>query len=170
MYWLPIVPSYQGEASYEIFKRATFGKDITTGLFDVNDDYITIGPSSVFHIKNEIPEWPESKCYVLAPNTCTAEQYAQVLNNTVKVENFFVVEYDVHLDSESLSGNSMEEVVADVAQRVFGYWRWNTPEKYCLNLRLDARASFRIYNLIYKHWNGWFLCPRYYCDLLFTIQ
>jgi len=115
------VPSYQGEVSYEIFKRATFSKDITTGLFDVGDHYTTIGPSSVFHIKNTIPEWPESKCYILAPNTCTAEQYAQVLNNTVRVKNFVVVEYDVDVDNNNVTGDSVEGVFVDVAQKVFGH-------------------------------------------------
>ncbi|KAH8596918.1 Alpha/Beta hydrolase protein [Bisporella sp. PMI_857] len=114
------VPSYQGEVSYEIFMRATFGKDITTGIYDVTDYYTTIGPSSVFNIKNEVPDWPESKCYILAPDTCTAEQYEQVLNGTVKVKDFIVTEYGVKVDQEE--GMKGEEVVTIVAQKPFGHW------------------------------------------------
>lgn len=115
------MPSYQGEASYEIFKRATFGKDITTGLFTVDDEYTTSGPSSVFNIKNVIPEWPESKCYILATHTCTAEQYAQVLNNTVRVKNFIVVEYNVDVPKNSVIGDSVEKFGINGDQKVLGH-------------------------------------------------
>jgi len=93
------VPSYQPEVAYEIFMRATFNKDIKTGKFEVDDDYATVGPTSIFHIKNEVPEWPEPKCYILDRGTCTDEQYAQVLNGTVLIKDFVVVEYDVKVDN-----------------------------------------------------------------------
>ena len=83
--------------------RATFNKDIKTGNFEVNDGYSTVGPTSVFHIKNEVPEWPESSCYILSPGTCTEEQYEQVLNGTVLIKDFVVVEYDVRQDVKGIS-------------------------------------------------------------------
>lgn len=78
--------------------RATFHKDVTSGVVAIDDDFSTVGPNSVFHIKNEIPPWPESQCYILAAETCSEEQYAQVINGTVRVENWIVVEYGVGVE------------------------------------------------------------------------
>lgn len=76
--------------------RATFNLDIGTGLIPVFDEFSTVGPDSSFHIKNEVPEWPESICYVLNPGgTCLEEQWEQVLNGTVVVKDWVVVEYNV---------------------------------------------------------------------------
>lgn len=101
------VPSYQPEISYEIFSRTTFNKDVKTGVLKVHDDYITVGPKSIFHIKNEVPEWPESSCYILSPGTCSEEQWAQVLNGTALIKDFKVVEYDVK--EENVMGVNFEE-------------------------------------------------------------
>lgn len=87
------VPWYQPEVAYNIFTRSLFNKDISTGSLDTNDDFATVGPDSVFHIKNIPPAAPEPKCYVLVPGTCTREQYAGVLNGTAIVKDFFVVAY-----------------------------------------------------------------------------
>ncbi|KFY09286.1 hypothetical protein V491_08278 [Pseudogymnoascus sp. VKM F-3775] len=100
------VPWYQPEVSYEIFMRAMFNRDIATGLLPVSDDLTTTGLSSTFHIKNEVPEYPEPKCYVRAPGTCTPEQYATVIDGTAIVKDFFVV------------GNVKDEIRGDGAQKV----------------------------------------------------
>lgn len=71
--------------------RSIFNKDIATGLLPVFDDLTTIGPSSTFHVKNEVPEWPEPKCYILKPDTCTAEVYATILDGTAIIKDYFVV-------------------------------------------------------------------------------
>lgn len=75
--------------------RATFNKDISTGLIPVTSEFSTEGPKTTFHIKNSIPEKPDPVCYILKPGTCTDDQYEQVLNNTVRVKDWIVVEYDV---------------------------------------------------------------------------
>jgi len=85
------VPWYQPEASLDIFMRALFNKDIATGLLPVFDDLTSVGPSSTFHVKNAVPERPEPRCYILMPGTCTAEQYATVVNETAIVKDYFVV-------------------------------------------------------------------------------
>ncbi|RDW63714.1 hypothetical protein BP6252_11259 [Coleophoma cylindrospora] len=90
------VPSYQPQAAYDIFMRATFNKDISTGLVPATSEFRTEGPATTFHIKNGVPEKPEPVCYILNPRTCTEEQFAQVMNGTVKVKDWLVVEYDAH--------------------------------------------------------------------------
>ncbi|KFY93110.1 hypothetical protein V498_04554 [Pseudogymnoascus sp. VKM F-4517 (FW-2822)] len=100
------VPWYQPEVSYEIFMRATFNRDIATGLLPVSDDLATEGLSSTFHVKNEVPEVPEPKCYVRAPSSCTPEQYATVIDGTAIVRDFFVV------------GNVNDETRGDGKQQV----------------------------------------------------
>jgi hypothetical protein len=85
------VPSYQPEAAYEIFMRATLGRDIPTGLLAVTDDFHTVGMKDTWSIKNVPPEVPESRCYVLKPDTCTPEAWESVTNGTAVVEDWFVV-------------------------------------------------------------------------------
>src|SRR4051794_32204524 len=46
------VPAYQPVAAYEIFMRATFNRDIATGLLGVTDDLATVGPGDTRFIKN----------------------------------------------------------------------------------------------------------------------
>lgn len=86
--------------------RATFNRDIATGLLPVLDDLATEGLSSTFHVKNEVPELSESRCYVRAPSTCTPEQYATVVDGTAIVKDFFVV------------GNVRDEMGGDGTQHV----------------------------------------------------
>ena len=88
--------------------RAMFNRDIATGLLPVSDDLATVGLSSTFHVKNEVPESPEPKCYVRAPGTCTPEQYASVIDGTAIVKDFFVV------------GNVNDEMRVDWTQKVMG--------------------------------------------------
>ncbi|PSR84070.1 carboxypeptidase S1 [Coniella lustricola] len=93
------VPAYQPQAAYEIFKRATFGFDIPTGLIqtsgngnDDDDQFSTIGPKDIWYIKGTLPQEPvEPRCYILAPDTCVPEVWASVMNGTAVVEDWFVV-------------------------------------------------------------------------------
>ncbi|ODA81076.1 hypothetical protein RJ55_04038 [Drechmeria coniospora] len=84
------VPSYQPSAAYEIFMRATFNRDIPTGLIPVQDGLSTIGPLDTWHIKNSKPISPKPKCYILAPETCTPEVWSMVEAGEVDVKDFFV--------------------------------------------------------------------------------
>ena len=107
------VPWYQPEVSYEIFMRAMFNQDIATGLLPVSDDLTTEGPSSVFHVKNKVPEAPESKCYVRVPDTCTPEQYATVLDGTAIVKDFFVVGNVNDEIKGGVKGDETQQVMGD---------------------------------------------------------
>ena len=59
-------------------------------------------------VKNEVPEYPEPKCYVRYPGSCTPEQYATVIDGTAIVKDFFVV------------GNVKDEMRGDGSQKVIG--------------------------------------------------
>lgn len=86
------VPMYQPAAAYDIFMRATFNRDIPTGLLPVHDELSTVGPQDTWHIKNEPPVRPEPKCYVISPDTCTEEVWAKVVAGEVEVKDYFVVD------------------------------------------------------------------------------
>ena len=83
---------YQPAAAYDIFMRATFNRDIPTGLLPVHDELSTVGPQDTWHIKNEPPVRPEPKCYVISPDTCTEEVWAKVVAGEVEVKDYFVVD------------------------------------------------------------------------------
>ncbi|KAH8657922.1 Alpha/Beta hydrolase protein [Xylariales sp. PMI_506] len=85
------VPSYQPEAAYAIFKRATFGLDIPLGVAQTDDEYRTTGPSNTWMMKNEVPELPKSKCYVLKPGSCTPEEVESIRNGTAVVKDWYLV-------------------------------------------------------------------------------
>lgn len=87
-----MIPSYQPIASYDVFMRALFNKDIPTGLLPVNDELSTVGPSDTLHIRHAPPKYEEPKCYVLARETCTDEQWAKVVAGDVEVKDYFVVD------------------------------------------------------------------------------
>jgi carboxypeptidase C (cathepsin A) len=88
------VPSYQPEAAYEIFMRATFNRDVATGLLPVTSELATVGPSDTWHIKNDLPEEPTPQCYILSPGTCRPEIWEKVWAGKVRVEDYFVVGVD----------------------------------------------------------------------------
>ncbi|KAB5522165.1 carboxypeptidase C [Coniochaeta sp. 2T2.1] len=88
------VPSYQPEAAYEIFRRATLGLDIPSGSTVVDDEYATEGPRSTWHIKNAVPEMPKPKCYILKPITCLPEVWERFVAGKAVVKDYFVVEED----------------------------------------------------------------------------
>ncbi|KAL7807949.1 Alpha/Beta hydrolase protein [Trichoderma aethiopicum] len=85
-----MVPSYQPEAAYEVFMRATFNRDIPTGLQPVRDDLSTDGPSDTWHVRQEAPQAPAPRCYILSPQTCVPELWDKVVAGTALVKDWFV--------------------------------------------------------------------------------
>lgn len=87
--------AYQPQAAFEIFNRATFGKDVATGRIPTacpGCDYTTNGPLSSFHIKNELPSSQPFDCNIYAvSSSCTIEQYEALMNGIAKVKDFEVV-------------------------------------------------------------------------------
>ncbi|KAI1859911.1 uncharacterized protein JN550_011830 [Neoarthrinium moseri] len=108
------VPSYQPEAAYEIFMRATFNRDIPTGLLPVTDDFATIGPKTVWHVKNTPPEKPEPRCHVLKPESCVPEVLEKVKAGKVVVKDWFVVDLIEDKDADAAAGKDWQD------QQVFG--------------------------------------------------
>ena len=88
-----MVPSYQPETSYRIFTRAMFDRDIATGLLPLSDTLVTVGPSDVWHIKNEIIEEKSVPvCYIINPGeTCESEDFETVKNGTAIIKDWIVV-------------------------------------------------------------------------------
>lgn len=96
------VPMYVPGAAYDIFMRAMFNKDIATGKKDVHDDYASKGPADTWHVKQAPPERPETKCYILAPEGCTEEEWAKVEAGKAIIKDFFVVGFT---DDEDVPGD-----------------------------------------------------------------
>ena len=86
-----MVPSYQPLAAYEIFMRATFDRDIATGLSSVTDDLVTRGPRDIFHIKNQVLPAPEPRCYVLDRRTCSPDVWDTVAKGKAVIKDHYVV-------------------------------------------------------------------------------
>jgi hypothetical protein len=103
------VPAYQPEAAYEIFMRATFNRDVATGLLPVTSELVTVGPSDTWYIKNEPPEEPTPQCYILSPGTCTPEIWDKVWAGKARVENYFVI----GVDEDEDDGKDEEWVIVD---------------------------------------------------------
>ncbi|KAI0139215.1 putative lysosomal protective protein precursor [Pestalotiopsis sp. NC0098] len=95
------VPSYQPAAALAIFNRAMFNLDVATGLVPVTDDFVTVGPSSTWNVKNIPPERPAPRCNVLKPNTCRPEIIEKIKVGKVVVEDFFVVSVIEDVDESS---------------------------------------------------------------------
>lgn len=88
------VPAYQPETAYEIFSRAMFNRDLSTGKIDMakNGSYSTRGPASTWDIKNEPQESPGPLCYTLSlGRLCTDDQIASVINGTAIIKDYVVV-------------------------------------------------------------------------------
>src|SRR2546421_2514898 len=88
------VPAYQPETALAIFNRALAGMDIATGKISVvsNSSYSTVGPASIEDIRNSVPVYPAPVCYVLAPYSCTEEQFAKVLDSSGLIKNYILQE------------------------------------------------------------------------------
>ncbi|KAI0864747.1 carboxypeptidase S1 [Xylaria cubensis] len=85
------VPSYTPVAAHVIFTRATFNRDIATGLVPLTDEVVTVGPKEVW-VRNTPPERPQPRCYVLKPVTCVPEVWKKVVEGTAVVRDWFVVD------------------------------------------------------------------------------
>ena len=97
-----------------------FNKDVATGVLDSRDNYSTEGPSSTWHIRNDILSSPDPECYILSPSSCTEEQYARVKNNTAIIKNYRVAGY---LDDEKevvFQGYPNDFVHRPEGQRILG--------------------------------------------------
>lgn len=89
-----MIPSYEPEAAYAVFMRATFNRDIATGLLPVSDKLATEGPSSTWHMMSEMPIVPEPRCYILSPGSCVSQLWRKVEKGAVTVKDWFVVDVD----------------------------------------------------------------------------
>ncbi|KAI0453898.1 carboxypeptidase S1 [Xylaria acuta] len=86
------VPSYAPAAAHAVFTRATFNRDIATGLVPLTDGLVTVGPKDVWSVRNTPPERPQPKCYVLKPETCVPEVWEEVVKGTAVVRDWFIVD------------------------------------------------------------------------------
>jgi hypothetical protein len=103
------VPSFQPLASYAVFMRAMFDKDVATGTVPVTDDLQTVGLSDIRGVKNkDVPERRKGKCYVLKRKTCTEEEWEGVVNGTAVVRDWVVVGFESQ--SGSVKGGKVEAV------------------------------------------------------------
>lgn len=107
------VPSYQPVAAHDIFVRATFNKDIATGLLPVTDELSTIGPKDTWYIKNIPPDMPTPKCYILKPETCVSEIWAKVMAGVATVRDYFVVDENSE-DGLQQHGDKDQEVMDEL--------------------------------------------------------
>ena len=89
------VPAYQPETALQIFERAIFGKDISTGTVPtdaINGSYSSQGPSSTWQIKNTAPPAPKSTCYTLSPSTCNSVEWGAIDAGTALVHDYVVMD------------------------------------------------------------------------------
>lgn len=107
------VPSYQPAAAYEIFMRATFNRDVATGLLPVTDGFKTVGVKDTWHIKNKVPEMPKPRCYVLSPGTCEKDVWQRVVSGEATVKDYFVVD-DEEEESVVEEGDDSQEIMGDL--------------------------------------------------------
>jgi len=89
-----LVSYYQPETAYNIFKRMMFNTDVATGQTPTANmsNYSTVGPSSSFQIKNQVPPPLSPMCYLWdILETCTPQLKAAVQNGSAIVKDFVVV-------------------------------------------------------------------------------
>jgi carboxypeptidase C (cathepsin A) len=86
------VPSYAPAAANAIFTRATFNRDIATGLLPSTNELFTEGPGDTWNVQHAPPEMPQPKCYILKPVTCLPEVWEKVKEGTAVVRDWFVVD------------------------------------------------------------------------------
>ena len=89
-----VAPSWQPEATYQIFQRAIFGLDIATGTINTEKDsnYSSKGDVKASQTLQEVPKNPEPTCYILYPITCTADQLNAVWNDTALIHDYIVID------------------------------------------------------------------------------
>ncbi|KAF2724976.1 secreted carboxypeptidase-like protein [Polychaeton citri CBS 116435] len=110
-----MVPSYQPEVAYAIFMRALRGQDIATGKVHLNDYaaangelYATSGPSSTWHMKNDVLPQPEHECYVLDIGRCYDSEIEALKNGSAVVKDWVVI------GQESTHEHTAEHIPAGV--------------------------------------------------------
>jgi len=71
--------------------RSLLGQDISTGQLKVSEDYSTHWASTTFNIKNEIPEQPPNRCYILDMlRTCSEEEISWPKEGIAVVKDYVV--------------------------------------------------------------------------------
>ncbi|KAF2147725.1 secreted carboxypeptidase-like protein [Myriangium duriaei CBS 260.36] len=101
-----LVPSYQGEAAYQIFMRSLFNKDIATGTVDTaqRPGFATKGTKDAHWMKSEVLPGMPRFCYTLAPEACTEEERNALLAGTAVVKNWIVVGLNRSSSAETQKG------------------------------------------------------------------
>ncbi|KAL2363889.1 hypothetical protein RJZ56_003175 [Blastomyces dermatitidis] len=89
-----MVPAYQPETAFEIFRRTMFNMDIATGKVNTAIDraYSTKGSPTTFQIKHKPPTKPKPTCYILDYFTCTEEQVAILENGSGLILDYILVD------------------------------------------------------------------------------
>ncbi|KAF2500254.1 alpha/beta-hydrolase [Lophium mytilinum] len=85
----------QPETVYQIFNRAMFHKDISTGHHNVETGkgYKSTGPASAWGFKGVLPPPPPPECSIFyASTSCSEDQLAALANGTAVVEDNIVVQ------------------------------------------------------------------------------
>jgi carboxypeptidase D len=89
-----LVPYYQPETAYQIFNRVMKNLDISIGKVSTTKvkDYHTNGPSSVFSVKNKLPVYAPTQCYLWdIMETCTEDQGMAFSNGTAITKDFIMI-------------------------------------------------------------------------------
>ncbi|PGH30766.1 carboxypeptidase D [[Emmonsia] crescens] len=89
-----MVPAYQPETAFEIFRRAMFDKDIATGKVNtaIDKEYATKGSPTTFQIGNKPPPKPKPTCYVLDFYSCTDDQVAAITNGSALIRDYILID------------------------------------------------------------------------------
>ncbi|KAM0720596.1 hypothetical protein Q7P37_004732 [Cladosporium fusiforme] len=87
---------YQPETSMQLFNRAVFNRDISTGKQNLSrrrlTKYSSQGPLDAWSWRNKLPASPEPVCYLFDfGTTCTQDQADALVNGTAEIENFVIV-------------------------------------------------------------------------------
>lgn len=121
-----MIPAYQPEASYEIFQRIMFDRDIATGKINTakNGSYSTTGSPTTFQVQHKPPPEPAPTCYILSlHNTCTEDHIWGLVNDTVEVRDYIVIdENSKHMFSDKDGdggGNSDEPSKTNMGTRAY---------------------------------------------------
>lgn len=76
---------------FQLFNRATFGKDLATGKKS-SDGYSSVGPLDSFSIRHKLPPPPPVVCNLYAVfGSCTLQQYEALVKRIAKIVDWIVV-------------------------------------------------------------------------------
>ena len=107
-----MVPAYQPETAYQVFMRATTGRDIATGRLVPDDTYSTNGTRTTEYMNMTSPEMPESDCYVLDPATCNDDQWLAIQDGTANITEFFFVNISNSSPETSSNDNGASRLIS----------------------------------------------------------